>query len=44
MTHVLTLGLLYLGWEFHFRGFLQQGLAAPLGFSAAVWVQVLASC
>jgi membrane protease YdiL (CAAX protease family) len=42
-VHIVMLGLLYLGWEFHFRGFLQQGLAGSLGASASVWVQVLAS-
>ena len=42
-VHIVMLGLLYLGWEFHFRGFLQQGLAGSLGASAGVWVQVLAS-
>lgn len=42
-VHVLMLGMLYLGWEFHFRGFLQQGLTGSLGASAGIWVQVLAS-
>lgn len=43
-AHVASLGLLYLGWEFHFRGFLQQALGASLGPAAGLWVQVLASC
>ncbi len=43
-VHVASLALLYLGWEFHFRGFLQQGLAASVGSTAGLWVQVLASC
>lgn len=43
-AHVASLGLFYLGWEFHFRGFLQQGLGASLGPTAGLWVQVLASC
>lgn len=43
-AHVASLGLFYLGWEFHFRGFLQQGLGALLGPAAGLWVQVLASC
>jgi membrane protease YdiL (CAAX protease family) len=43
-AHVASLALFYLGWEFHFRGFLQQGLAASLGPTAGLWVQVLASC
>jgi len=42
-VHVFMLGMLYLGWEFHFRGFLQQGLTGSLGVSAGVWVQVLVS-
>jgi membrane protease YdiL (CAAX protease family) len=37
------LALFYLGWEFHFRGFLQRGLAESIGFSAALWMQVMAS-
>jgi membrane protease YdiL (CAAX protease family) len=43
-AHVASLALFYLGWEFHFRGFLQQGLGVSLGPGAALWVQVLASC
>ena len=41
--HIATLGLFYLGWEFHFRGFLQHGLVAGLGREQALLVQVLAS-
>ena len=43
VVHALMLGLLYWGWEFHFRGFLQQGLAGSLGWSAGIGVQVLVS-
>jgi membrane protease YdiL (CAAX protease family) len=43
-AHVASLALMYLGWEFHFRGFLQQALGASLGPAAGLWVQVLASC
>ena len=42
-VHLAMLGLLYLGWEFHFRGFLQQGLAGSLGWPAGIGVQVLVS-
>jgi membrane protease YdiL (CAAX protease family) len=42
-AHVASLGLFYLGWEFHFRGFLQQALGASLSPAAGLWVQVLAS-
>lgn len=41
--HVASLSLFYLGWEFHFRGFLQNGLSPSLGPFAALWVQVLGS-
>jgi membrane protease YdiL (CAAX protease family) len=43
-AHVASLALFYLGWEFHFRGFLQQGLSASVGPAASLWIQVLASC
>jgi membrane protease YdiL (CAAX protease family) len=43
-AHAAGLALFYLAWEFHFRGFLQWGLAEPLGASAALWVQVMVSC
>ncbi len=36
--------LFYLGWEFHFRGFLQHGLRASMGDTSAVLVAVMASC
>jgi hypothetical protein len=42
-AHAAWLALFYLGWEFHFRGFLQWGLAEPLGPAGALWVQVMAS-
>ncbi len=35
--------LFYLGWEFHFRGFLQFGLRDSLGSTNALLVQVMAS-
>jgi uncharacterized protein len=44
LTHVLSLGLFYVGWEFHFRGFLQHGLRRWMGTDSAVLVQVMASC
>ncbi len=42
--HTLTFLLFYVGWEFHFRGYLQFGLAGSMGKYNAVLVQVLASC
>jgi uncharacterized protein len=44
VTHVLSLGLFYVGWEFHFRGFLQHGLRPWMGADNALLVQVMASC
>ena len=41
--HALTYMLFYLGWEFHFRGFLQFGLRDKLGAPNALLVQVMAS-
>jgi len=41
--HACTYLAFYLGWEFHFRGFLQAGLRDSLGSTNAVLVQVLAS-
>jgi len=41
--HAATYLLFYLGWEFHFRGFLQLGIRRRLGDVNALWVQVLAS-
>jgi len=41
--HAASYALLYLGWEFHFRGFLQLGLRRALGDRSALMVQVLAS-
>ena len=41
--HVATYALFYLGWEFHFRGFLQFGLTGKLGVVQAVLIQVMAS-
>ncbi len=35
--------LYYLAWEFMFRGFLLRGLAPTVGFSTAVWIQVVIS-
>lgn len=41
--HACTYVLFYLGWEFHFRGFLQFGLRGKLGAPNALLVQVMAS-
>ncbi len=35
--------LFYLGWEFHFRGFVQFGLRDSLGATNAILIQVMAS-
>jgi membrane protease YdiL (CAAX protease family) len=43
VLHACTYVLFYLGWEFHFRGFLQFGLRESMGAANAVLVQVLAS-
>lgn len=42
-AHAASYLLFYLGWEFHFRGFLQIGLRQRLGDANALLVQVLAS-
>jgi uncharacterized protein len=42
-AHAASYLLFYLGWEFHFRGFLQIGLRQRLGDVNALLVQVLAS-
>lgn len=42
-VHALTYLLFYMGWEFHFRGFLQLGLKDSIGPANAVFVQVMAS-
>lgn len=41
--HAFCYLLYYLGWEFHFRGFLQFGLRGALGPTSALLVQVMAS-
>lgn len=41
--HGCTYMAFYLGWEFHFRGFLQFGLRESAGQANAILVQVLAS-
>lgn len=41
--HACTYIVFYLGWEFHFRGFLQFGLRESMGEANALLVQVLAS-
>lgn len=41
--HACTYILFYLGWEFHFRGFLQFGLRDKLGDANALLIQVMAS-
>lgn len=33
----------YAAWEFHFRGFLQHGVAKSNGITTGIWVQTLAS-
>ena len=43
LLHVCTYVLFYIGWEFHFRGFLQFGLADSMGRTGAVLIQVMAS-
>lgn len=42
--HALMQLAFYLGWELHFRGFLQFGLAPATGREVAGGVSVLASC
>ncbi|MBN2023554.1 MAG: CPBP family intramembrane metalloprotease [Pirellulales bacterium] len=41
--HAACYLLFYMGWEFHFRGFMQFGLRVRLGPANALLVQVLAS-
>jgi membrane protease YdiL (CAAX protease family) len=41
--HAGTYLVYYLGWEFHFRGFLQCGLRGKLGAANALLIQVMAS-
>jgi membrane protease YdiL (CAAX protease family) len=41
--HAAMYFLFYLGWEFHFRGFMQFGLRDSMGDASALWVQVLLS-
>jgi len=41
--HAAMYVLYYLGWEFHFRGFLQHGLRRTMGDWPAMLVQTLAS-
>jgi membrane protease YdiL (CAAX protease family) len=42
-VHAAFYVLFYLGWEFHFRGFLQHGLRGTMGDVQAILVQILAS-
>jgi len=42
-VHAVTYLLFYLGWEFHFRGFLLHGLRGSMGDANAVLVQAMAS-
>ena len=42
--HAVAYLSFYLGWEFHFRGFLQQGVRESLGDANTVLIQSLASC
>lgn len=41
--HALSYVFFYLGWEFHFRGFMQVGLKDSMGTANAVFIQVLAT-
>ncbi len=41
--HACTFFMFYVGWEFHFRGFLQFGLAGPVGRANAILIQAMAS-
>jgi len=41
--HALTYAFFYIGWEFHFRGFMQSGLRESLGDVNALLIQVMAS-
>ena len=43
LLHAFTYVLFYVGWEFHFRGFLLFGLSDSMGRTGAVLVQVMAS-
>jgi len=43
LIHACSYALYYIGWEFHFRGFLQFGLADSMGRPSALAVQVIAS-
>lgn len=41
--HAATYLLFYLGWEFHFRGFIQHGLRQAMGDRQAILIQTLIS-
>jgi membrane protease YdiL (CAAX protease family) len=41
--HALTYLVFYVGWEFHFRGFLLFGLRASLGDANAILIQAMVS-
>lgn len=43
-VHAVVMLFFYLGWEFHFRGFLQFGLARSMGRENSLGVQVVSSC
>lgn len=43
VLHIFTYVLFYIGWEFHFRGFLQFGLSDSMGRTGAIMIQVMAS-
>ncbi len=43
VLHACTYFVFYMGWEFHFRGFLQFGLRGTLGDANALLIQVMAS-
>ena len=43
MPHAILFLSFYVGWEFHFRGFLQNGLRDVLGETNAILIQTMAS-
>ncbi len=42
-VHAASLWFFYIGWEFHFRGFLLQGLTPSAGSGNSVWIQTMAA-
>ncbi|QDU29584.1 CAAX amino terminal protease self- immunity [Anatilimnocola aggregata] len=43
LVHAASLLFFYIGWEFHFRGFLQSGLTPSSGWASAVCIQTMAA-